>query len=433
MRMDDSDFEVSDLTRSPTHQLARPPTILRQRLTMRSRMARVATIACLLIVALAPFFAVTPAASNTFAAWVGLPTPPRPTPAPPGVGVFLLANTAPWGELEIDAHAAARLGIALQWPYGGNQIPTFSLAPGTHELVYRAEPFAPLRCHVSVPASPTDTCPLLHLDSNSPLFPPAKSRILDARALPALLPAAAFTALANAVEQRLEAWSGAAQMASGDHYLAADGHVEVATYSAQATVRYQINQNAHEQAPTFSGGCVSLCSFSVARTQLDADDWRLLANVVASWRYTQPSGQVIDAPAASVDSDAHALVPVSVRWNGEWSVDEPPAEALGDAPPCQVAHNVLGRLFSNGESPVPLANGSWGTYAAPPAAAGCLIVIGHAMGPTGQPIGETIQTLYSFGVLLAINQGAMQAFAQLSSAAPAEQALARQLAPPGAL
>jgi hypothetical protein len=94
---------------------------------------------------------------------------------------------------------------------------------------------------------------------------------------------------------------------------------------------------------------------------------------------------------------------------------------------------MLGSLFSNGESPVAMSNGSWGTYAAPPAAAGCLIVFGRAMSPTGQPIGATIQTLYRFGVLLAVNPGAMQAFAQLSSAASSEQALARQLAPPGTL
>jgi len=431
--MDDPDFQASELTRPPARYQARLPTILRRRLTAKERMARVAAIVCLLIIALAPLFVVTPTASRTLAAWVGFPTPPRPTPLPPGVGVFLLANTAPWGELEIDAHSAARLGIALQWPYGGNQIPTFSLAPGTHELVYRAEPFAPLRCRVSVPAAPTDTCPLLHPGSNSPLFPPANSRVLDARALPAFLPPSAFTALANAVERRLEAWSGTARLTPGDHYLAADGQVALAKYSAQATVRYQVNQDAREQAPTFNGGCVSLCPFSVARTQLDADDWRLLANVVASWQYTRTNGQVLVAPAAPVDSDAHALFPVTIRWNGQWSVAEPPAEALVDAPPCQVAHYLLSRLISNGESPVSLANGSWGTYATPPAAAGCLIVFGRAMSPTGQPIGETIQMLYRFGVLLAVNPDAMQAFAQLASAAPSEQALARQLAPPGAL
>jgi hypothetical protein len=431
--MDDSDFEFSELASSPAHRQARLPTILRQRLTVQERIARVAAIACLLIVALAPLLAVTPAASRTFAAWVGLPTPPRPTPLPPGVDVFLLANTVPWGELAIDAQSAARLGIALQWPYGGNQIPTFSLAPGTHELVYRAEPFAPLRCRVSVPAAPTDTCPLLPHDSNSPLFPPANSRVLDARALPAFLPPAAFTALAHTVEQRLEAWSGTTQLKPGDHYLTEDGRGAVAKYNAQATVRYQVNQDAREQAPTFNGGCVSLCSLSVARTQLDADDWRLLANVVASWRYTQTNGHVIVAPAAPVDSDAHALVPVTVRWNGQWSVDAPADEALADAPPCQVAHNVLGSLFSKGRTPVVLANSSWGTYTAPPAAAGCLIVFGHDMSPTGQPIGDTIQTLYRFGVLLAVNSAAMQAFAQLALAAPSEQALARRLAPPGAL
>jgi hypothetical protein len=431
--MDDSDFEVSALANSPARHQAHSPTILRRQLSARERIARASAIVCLLIVALAPLLAISPAASRTFAAWVGLPTPPRPTPLPPGVGVFLLANTVPWGDLEIDAHSAASLGIALQWPYGGNQIPSFSLALGTHELTYRAVPFATLRCRVSVPAAPTDTCPLLHLDSNSPLFPPANSRVLDARALPQFLPPMAFAALANAVAQRLEAWSGTTQLTPGDHYLAADEQIAVARFSAQATVRYQINQDAREQAPTFNGGCVSLCAFSVARTQLDADDWRLLANVVASWRYAQANRQVIFAPAAPVDSDAHALVPVTVRWNGQWSVEEPPAEALVDAPPCQIAHNVLSRVFSNEESPVAMANGSWGTYAAPPAATGCLIVFGSAVSPAGQPIGATIQTLYRFGVLLAVNPGATQAFAQLSSAAPSERALARQLAPPGAL
>jgi hypothetical protein len=243
----------------------------------------------------------------------------------------------------------------------------------------------------------------------------------------------AFAALAHAVEQRLESWSGVAQMAPGDHYLAADGRVAVATVGAQASLRYQINQDMRERLPTFNGGCVSLCSLSVARTQLDASDWRLVANVIASWRYTQADGRITTAPAATADSDAHALVPLSVRWTGQWSMAEPPAEELIDAPPCQIAHNMVGRLSSNAVPPVALATGSWGTYVAAPAAVGCLIVIGRAMDSAGQPIGDTIQTLYRFGVLSAVNQGAQQAFARLSLASSSERALARQLAPPGAL
>ena len=170
---------------------------------MRERIVRAAAIVGLLVVALLPLLVVTPASARTLAAWVGLPTLPRPTPLPPGAGTFLLADTVPWGDLEIDARPAAALGIALQWPYDGNQVPTFTLPPGAHELIYHAEPFVPMRCRVSVPAAPTDTCPLLPPDHNSPLFPPASSRILDARALPASLPPPAFVALSDAIQERL--------------------------------------------------------------------------------------------------------------------------------------------------------------------------------------------------------------------------------------
>ena len=66
--MDDSDFEVTKLTQPPAHHQARLPSILRRRLTVRERITHVAAIVCLLIVALAPILAVTPAASRTLAA-----------------------------------------------------------------------------------------------------------------------------------------------------------------------------------------------------------------------------------------------------------------------------------------------------------------------------------------------------------------------------
>src|SRR5690349_19819721 len=133
--MDDCDFEVTELTHPPSHRQARPPTLLRRRLSVRERIVRAAAIACLLVVAplpLLPLLVVTPVSARTLAAWVGLPTPPRPTPLPPGAGTLLLANTVPWGDLEVDARPAAALGIALQWPYDGNQVPTFTLPPGAH-------------------------------------------------------------------------------------------------------------------------------------------------------------------------------------------------------------------------------------------------------------------------------------------------------------
>jgi hypothetical protein len=426
--MDDFDFEVTD-PRPPRYQdPPRSPIVLFERLGLRQRLARALIILCLLVGALAPFLAISPDALRTVAVWFHVPTPP---PLPRGADTFLLANTVPWGDLTIDGRSAANLGIALQWPYAGAQIPTFTLAPGPHEVVYRADPFLPLRCQVSVPDAVTDTCPLLSA-GNGPLFPPADSRILDARALPVYLPTPAFTALAEAVQARLAAWTSATRLAPGDHYLDRDGQGEVATQGAQATLQYQVNHDARESLPTFNGACVSLCSLSPARTQLDADGWRLVANVITSWRYVLADGQVINAPAAPLGSDARALVPVTARWMGQWRVDAPPDEALMDAPPCQVAHNLLGRVSASAAGRNALATGSWGTYVATPAAAGCLIVIGRTADPAGQPLGETVQTLYRFGVLLAANEAARQAFGQLAQVNPVELALARRLAPAGA-
>jgi hypothetical protein len=340
--------------------------------------------------------------------------------------------------LTIDGHSASTLGIALQWPYAGAQIPTFTLAPGAHEVVYRADPFYPLRCEVSVPATRTDTCPLLSA-GNSPLVPPPGSRILDARALPAYLPTPAFVALEEAVQALLSAWTGSAPLARGDHYLSADRQVVIALQTAQATLDYQVNHDAREPLPTLTGPCVSLCALSPARTQLDTDNWRLVVNVIASWRYALADGQLINSPAAPTESDAHALLPLEVHWMGQgmgqWRVDTPPEEALVDAPPCQVAHNILGHLSASAASAEALdalAAGSWATYVATPAASGCLIVIGRTTDPAGQPIGKTIQALYRFGVVLAANITTQQAFGTLPPGAPSELALARQLAPPGA-
>src|SRR5215831_5697006 len=152
--MDDADIEVTDLSQPRSSGPSRPPILLR-RLSVQQRLARAVIILCMLAVALLPFLAVSPDASRTVATWFHLPTPPRPTPLPLGADTFLLANTVPWGDLEIDGHPAARLGITLQWPYAGAQIPTFTLTPGAHELVYRADPFFPLRCQVSVPDAVT--------------------------------------------------------------------------------------------------------------------------------------------------------------------------------------------------------------------------------------------------------------------------------------
>jgi hypothetical protein len=80
--MDAFDFAVTELTHPSSQRQARPPTLLRRRLSVRERIVRAAALGGLLVVALLPLLAhlvVTPASARTLATWVGLPTPPRPS------------------------------------------------------------------------------------------------------------------------------------------------------------------------------------------------------------------------------------------------------------------------------------------------------------------------------------------------------------------
>jgi hypothetical protein len=231
------------------------------------------------------------------------------------------------------------------------------------------------------------------------------------------------------VQDQLAAWSGAAHLMTGEHYLTVDGRIGVASDELQATMRYQINQDVHESLPTLSGNCVALCTYDPLVSQLDAASWRLLAHVVVSWRYHLASGQVAieQAPAARVRSDAHALVPLAVQWTGQWRVTVAPLSTLDDAPTCQVAHSSLGTLFLTTSAPVDLNGFHWWTYASQTPADGCLIVIGHAPArPTGLA-GDTLQLLYRCGILLAVNDATKRTFSQLPAVSPTEHALAQQL------
>src|SRR5262245_10879278 len=103
--MDDADFDVTSLEQRSSEDPERQPRAFLRRLSGWQRLKRAALIICLLLVALGPLLVVSPDTSRAVATWLHLPTPPRPTPAPPGAATFLLANTVPWGDLTIDGHS----------------------------------------------------------------------------------------------------------------------------------------------------------------------------------------------------------------------------------------------------------------------------------------------------------------------------------------
>src|SRR3954453_8056762 len=92
---------------------------------------------------------------------------PAPTVAPThtplvrlGADSLQLLHSAPWGSLRLDGQSAATLGISLTPRIPDETAPAFTLRAGHHPIKYPPEPFPPLRCQISQPASATDTCPL---------------------------------------------------------------------------------------------------------------------------------------------------------------------------------------------------------------------------------------------------------------------------------
>jgi len=134
---------------------------------------------------------------------------PKVTQAPTplvrlGPDSLQVLHSVPWGALRLDGESAATLGISLAPRIPDEAAPAFTLRAGQHTLEYTADPFPPLRCQISQPASARDTCPLFDPPPKYPLQNQNGSRILDVGATLDRLPASQLSALQQAAQARLD-------------------------------------------------------------------------------------------------------------------------------------------------------------------------------------------------------------------------------------
>jgi hypothetical protein len=160
---------------------------------------------------------------------------------------------------------------------------------------------------------------------------------------------------------------------------------------------------------------------------------------VVHWTYARADGAVeLDqAPAAPIAQDAHVGVWLAVQLIGQWQVQfwpgpgsDPAGNASGAPMICQVGGAVLDRLRADPKTSADETNYQW-PFATATTRQGCLYVGATQVDAQGQPVGPSAFVLYQFGVLLAADHAAVHLFPQAMVATPAEQAMARQLAPPG--
>jgi hypothetical protein len=307
-------------------------------------------------------------------------------------------------------------------------------------LRYVAELFPPLTCTVSVPAAPADTCPLSRESvSPDPALLGRSGRVLDLQATVERLPAEQRTALEQTIQALLTASEASATVALGTRYLGVDGQVKVATQPLRARQQYTLNADPRYPQAGLYDPCITLCLLPPIDL-LGPDTWGLVSHVVMQWRYARADGQVVldRAPAAPIVQDAHVGVWLAVQWTGHWQVQfwpgGPGSDLAGNASAapmvCLVGGAMLYRLRAEVKTSLDAATYQWPLAAMTPQQ-GCLYVGSTQLDAQGQPVGPPALVLYRFGLLLAADHAAVHLFPQALVATPAEQALARQLAPPG--
>lgn len=425
--MDEFDLDVTDLREpddtdadDPPSHAARPASrhphsFAAPALPHLSRRLRGALTGAVVLLVGAVLLLSIPQAPATLAALLRIPTPTAPPALAVGADTLVLSHTVPWGALRLDGAPVQRLGTALVPPNTqGAELPALTLTRGTHSLSYVAPPFSPLRCTISVPAAPADTCPLGPHEASGALEAFGATRIVDLGATPALLPPAQHAALVSAVAAALAAQSPMATLAAGEPYLAANGRPALARAPLAATLRYTLDTSEDVTGPAGDGVCRPLCADE--HDQGDLSSWLLAARLALAWQYipTTGAGQPFAGDVALGPPTA-IYVDVQVAWDGAWRVVSAPIDGQAE---CAVA-------TASAQTVLDLHRLS-GRFSCVPAqdhiAAGCLVTA-QPLSSAGQPVGPELALYYRFGVLFAGNAAARQRLPELPAIAPAALAL----------
>lgn len=424
--MDEFDIEVTDLRESPDTDAddptevdehwrlpARDPFAAPAR-SRRSRRLRAAFTGAVVLLVASVLLLSIPRAPATLAALLHIPTPAPPLPLPVGADTLVLRHAVPWGELRLDGAPVRHLETALVPPNTqGAQLPALTLARGRHSLRYVAPPFPTLRCAISVPAAPSDTCPLAPQEVAGPLETFGLARIVDLGATPALLPQRQHDALVSAVAAALAAQSSTTMLAAGEPYLTAGGAAAVAREPLVATLRYTLDSGTYTDSFNGEGMCRPLCAD--AHDQASYSGWLLTGRLDLSWQYLPTAGQPFAGAVAQGTQNPIAEAAVLVTWSGAWQVTLAP---LFGEPECAAAATAVRSALEEQALSARLA-----CEVAPRRAAdGCLVTV-QPLDAAGLPVGPVLALYYRFGVLFAGDTAARHRLPKLSAVGPAALAL----------
>lgn len=435
---EDFHVEVSDVrsyARAPATPPARSP--LDSRNTPRQRLTRLGLTAAVGLLVVAVVVSGVPAlrdSAGSLLARLG------PAPAPTiafGADLFYMLPNPPGVDVLLDGRALAHL------PFPGDPHP-LRLARGRHVFAWRSRvlPFSPLRCTVSVPRAPNDSCPFVTSDS-LPRFANLSGAIIAPHVSLAALASGDAASLTQTIQAALDTHRSTALVRPGEHYFYyQQGQAAapvVARQPLRATLSYKLLTEPGYPEPCILGqpaipcrfpgqDCTQFCTVTQLPQNLAgaANTWVVAVVVYATWDYATPGGQVVASQIG--ERFGTQLAVLRLTWDGgQWHA----AAIFGHTPGLDVADDAIcdpARYAIESTpswqfmlaDPPPGAQVRFVSDATP--ADGCVAVLDQAPGS-----GQAAVFLQRFGVLLTINDVAVNPVDNLPPADATEQQLAQHL------
>jgi len=453
---------TSDRNDAPLMPLLPKPRFKRRQLNMSLRLAIVASTVLLAFLAIPNSFPTV----QSMAQQVVHNLIPPPIPAlPPGYDSFYIDKDIPWTKVFVDGHQLHLPRIGIDEP--------LKLGRGRHLISWRADPFRPQSCLLSIPYAASDTCRFAFEEVVHKL---SAFQIILLRESLNTLPPGQRTALVSAIQAELGKLFTSETVQPGEQYAGERGPV-TARQRLRATLHLQLDTNSNwvcfANMQTHSGllcgidkqDCRQLCSapwqFRQQQSAISvASGWFTLVMTRSYWDYATENGRIVahDQPTGLVGPGlGQQLLLLRIAWDGVWHVKVllgpelgPPMYAnaksrsvygrygryvndtaqVADDPACTVA-----RLFvTEGLAAGPRDGGS--THAmvrfvsASNPAIGCLVVAA-VTDETGTTPASTLPVAYyivRFGLLLTANTVAYLLRPHVPRADAYELSLVQQLA-----
>ena len=382
---------------------------------------------------------------------------PHPVPTlAAGSNLFYFEEMPSWGTIAVDGHLLTPL------PLPGTDIPPLKLAPGVHQVVWKADPFPTVHCAIFLPFRYSEqNCfsvyPAIQT-FHGPSSRTIQASLLSFSAAINDLPQTQLEAIVQSTQNALAPFQGTTHLQRGEHFALTpvqSGPVLPPTIrTASSPLVATLNQYISISAATTTGAglcvsaglidqgqscmndgqsCFSLCPLTETGISTPVNQWEVFAALNIAWTYTYTSGQTLTSYQEDPAEGAMFLVALSIsRQGSQWKVVLAHSKSIDASPlanpACDAAQYELGqdsRFLSVAGS---TQNITLKFVSGTNVAEGCVMeAFASTAGETAVSAHPLARCLYRFGVPLALDSEAHRSWPFLLQASSYEQQVAQQI------